>query len=221
MRQEYIKTGTINGSYESVYLYSDLDLESIAASRPIALERSCYLLLSYNQKLIDLNLDYIQLEYQRTKVYWMNWSTNTRRFALYNTEIQRSALMLKLLACQKSGAILAALTTSLPEEIGAERNWDYRFCWLRDASMTIAVLTKLGHHNVARRFFNFILDIIPYKDEQIQIMYGINGEKRLTERILGWRRDMRGLDRFGWAMRLTPRSRMIFTGCFWTPSTST
>ncbi|MFO7687330.1 MAG: glycoside hydrolase family 15 protein [Desulfobacterales bacterium] len=186
VRQEYIKTGTVNGSYESVYLYSDLDLESIAASRPIVLDRSCYLLLSYNQKLIDLNLDYIQLEYQRTRVYWMNWSTNTRRFALYNTEIQRSALVLKLLACQKSGAILAALTTSLPEEIGAERNWDYRFCWLRDASMTIAVLTKLGHHNVARRFFNFILDIIPYKDEQIQIMYGINGEKQLTERILGW-----------------------------------
>ncbi len=192
VREEYIKTGTIKGSYESVYLYSDLDLESIAASRSIVLDRPCYLLLSYNQKLIDLNLDYIQLEYQKTKVYWMNWSANTQRFALYNEEIQRSALVLKLLACQKSGANLAALTTSLPEEIGAERNWDYRYCWLRDASMTIAVLTKLGHYNVARRFFNFILDIIPYKDEQIQIMYGINGKKTLTERILSWLKGYEG-----------------------------
>jgi GH15 family glucan-1,4-alpha-glucosidase len=184
--KEYIKTGTIKGSYESVYLYSDLDLGTIAVSGEITLDRHCYLLLSYNQKLIKLNLDYIQLEYQKTKAYWMGWAANTKPFACYNDEIQRSALVLKLLACQKSGAILAALTTSLPEEIGTERNWDYRFCWLRDASMTITVLTKLGHYNVARRFLNFILGIIPYKDEKIQIMYGINGEKRLTEKILNW-----------------------------------
>ena len=186
VRRAYIKTGTLKGSYESVYLYSDLDLDAIAASDEITLDKPCYLLLSYNQKLSDLHLDHIQLEYQRTKVYWMSWSANTQRFSRYNDEIHRSALVLKLLACQKSGAILAALTTSLPEEIGAERNWDYRFCWLRDASMTITVLTKLGHYNAARRFLNFILDILPFKDEKIQIMYGINGEKRLTERILGW-----------------------------------
>jgi GH15 family glucan-1,4-alpha-glucosidase len=192
VRRAYIKTGTIKGSYESVYLYSDLSLEDIAGSRMIQLDKPCFLLLSYNQKLIDLSLDDIQLEYQRTKVYWMSWAANTQHFARYNKEIQRSALVLKLLACQKSGAILASLTTSLPEEIGAERNWDYRYCWLRDASMTIAVLTKLGHYNVARRFLNFILGIIPYKDEEIQIMYGINGEKRLSERILGWLQGYEG-----------------------------
>ncbi len=192
VRRTYIKTGTLNGSYESVYLYSDLDLNAIDNSDEIVLERPSYLLFSYNQKLADLHLDYIQLEYQKTKVYWMNWSANTQRFTCHNEEIQRSALVLKMLACQKSGAILAALTTSLPEEIGAERNWDYRFCWLRDASMTIAILTKLGHYNVARRFLNFILEIIPYKNEKIQIMYGINGEKRLTEKILGWLQGYEG-----------------------------
>ena len=186
IRDEYIKTGTQKGAYESVYLYSDLDLEAVGTSHEIVLDKPCYLLLSYNQKLTDLTPDYIELEYQKTKVYWMNWSANTQRFPEYNQEILRSALVLKLLAYQKSGAILAALTTSLPEEIGAERNWDYRYCWLRDASMTIAVLTKLGHYTAARRFLSFILDIIPFKNEKVQIMYGINGEKRLTERVLGW-----------------------------------
>jgi GH15 family glucan-1,4-alpha-glucosidase len=184
VRKAYIKTGTIKGSYESVYLYSDLDLELIADKKPITIERNCYLLLSYNQKLVDLNLDMIQLEYEKTRVYWLNWSSKTRRFPRFNQAICRSALVLKLLSYQKTGAILAAVTTSLPEERGAERNWDYRFCWLRDASMCVAVLSKLGHYRVAKRFLDFILDIIPYKDEKIQIMYGINGQKNLREKKL-------------------------------------
>jgi GH15 family glucan-1,4-alpha-glucosidase len=141
-------------------------------------------LLSYNQKLNDIDIDTIILEYEKTKVYWLNWSAETRRFSRFKAGIIRSALVLKLLSYQKTGAILAAVTTSIPEELGAERNWDYRYCWLRDASMNISVLTKLGHYKVAKRFIDFILDIIPYKDEKIQIVYGINGQKNLKEKIL-------------------------------------
>jgi len=184
VRDEYIKHVTTGGSYESTYLYSDLDYQRIADGEPIVINRDCYFLLSYNQKLVELSLDTILLEYEKTRVYWMDWSATTRRFARFNDEITRSALVLKLLAFQKTGAILAAVTTSLPEEIGSVRNWDYRFCWLRDASMNIAVLTKLGHYKVARNFLNFILDIIPYKDEKIQIMYGINRQKNLKEKVL-------------------------------------
>jgi GH15 family glucan-1,4-alpha-glucosidase len=184
VRDEYIKVITTKGSYESVYLYSDLDYHRIAHGEPIVIDRDCYLLLSYNQKLVDLDMDTIILEYEKTRVYWLNWSANTRRFSRFNDEIVRSALVLKLLSYQKTGAILAAVTTSLPEELSVERNWDYRYCWLRDASMNIAVLTKLGHYKVAKRFLDFILDIIPYKDEKIQIVYGINGQKNLKETIL-------------------------------------
>jgi GH15 family glucan-1,4-alpha-glucosidase len=184
VRDEYIKHVTTGGSYESTYLYSDLDYQRIADGEPLVINRDCYFLLSYNQKLMELSLDTILLEYEKTRVYWMDWSATTRRFARFNDEITRSALVLKLLAFQKTGAILAAVTTSLPEEIGSVRNWDYRFCWLRDASMNIAVLTKLGHYKVARNFLNFILDIIPYKDEKIQIMYGINRQKNLKEKVL-------------------------------------
>jgi alpha,alpha-trehalase len=192
IHSHHIKTYTLKGPYESVYLYSDLDVKAIAESEPIAIEQDCYLLLTYNQKLSALDIDRIQLMFEKTKVYWMNWSSNTKRFDVYNEEIQRSALVLKLLAFQKTGAILAAATTSIPEQIGTERNWDYRYCWLRDASMTIAVLSKLGHYIVARRFMDFILDIIPYKDEKIQIMYGINRDKKLTERTLGWLKGYEG-----------------------------
>jgi GH15 family glucan-1,4-alpha-glucosidase len=108
------------------------------------------------------------------------------KFSKYNEEIIRSSLVLKLLTYQKSGAILAAITTSLPESLGEVRNWDYRFCWIRDASMVISILTTIGHYSSAERFLNFIINVIPYKDEKIQIMYGIRGEKKLVEKELPW-----------------------------------
>jgi GH15 family glucan-1,4-alpha-glucosidase len=183
---EFIKQSTTKGTYESLYLYSDLPLSAIAESKPVALPAKSYVQVSYNQKVSDLNLANIDLEYERTKVYWMGWAAKTTIVTDYPNQVERSALVLKLLAYQKSGAILAAATTSLPETIGEPRNWDYRYCWIRDASMTINILTKLGHYNVAKRFLQFILDIVPYKDEKVQIMYGINSQKRLTEKELPW-----------------------------------
>jgi alpha,alpha-trehalase len=88
------------------------------------------------------------------------------------------------LSYDKTGAVLAAASTSLPETIGEIRNWDYRFCWLRDASMVIKIMTRIGHWRSAERFLNFIIDVVSDKDEKIQIMYGIRKEKNLRERIL-------------------------------------
>src|SRR5690606_12177572 len=143
-----------------------------------------YLLLGYHEKLVKQGLDRAYLKYQRTKTYWMNWSEKTTNYTSYNEEISRSAFVLKALTYERSGAVLAAATTSLPETIGEERNWDYRFCWIRDASMVIKVMAGLGHTLSAKGFLQFIIDLIPDKDEKIQIMYGINGEKILTEHIL-------------------------------------
>ena len=183
---EFIKHCTARGPYESVYLYADLPLKKIAAGRPVRIERDHFLLLSYNQKLVRPEIDWALLELERTKVYWMGWLARTTVFSEYREAVERSALVLKLLAYQETGAILAAVTTSLPETIGDVRNWDYRYCWIRDASMTISVLTKLGHYNVAKRFLKFILDLVPFKDEKIQIMYGIHRQKILAERELDW-----------------------------------
>ena len=182
--KNYIKSFTTKGPYDSVYLYTDLNKNKILGGEDIELKGDAFFLLSYNQKILRQDVDRAYLKLQRTKVYWLNWSERTKEFAIYNEEILRSALVLKLLNYEKSGAIIAALTTSLPETIGKGRNWDYRYCWLRDASMVIKVMTNLGHYNIVRRYLNFIIDIIPDKDEKIQIMYGIEREKKLTEKIL-------------------------------------
>ncbi len=184
VNHKYIKTHTTKGSYDSIYLYTNLDKEAVCSGNDITLEGDSFLLLTYNQKLFNQTVERSYLKLQRTKVYWLNWAERTKEFALYNKYILRSAMTLKLLSYEKTGAVLAALTTSLPETIGEVRNWDYRFCWIRDASMVVKVLANLGHYHLSRRYLNFITNIIPEKDEKIQIMYGINGEKKLTECIL-------------------------------------
>lgn len=185
IRREYIKSYTKEGNYNSVYLYTNLNYEDVVSSVEIELKEDAYFLLSYNQKILEQNVERAYLKLERTKVYWLNWSERTKKFKKYNDEILRSALVLKLLSYDKTGAVLAAITTSLPETIGEIRNWDYRFCWIRDASMVIKIMTNLGHENIARRYLKFIIDLIPEKDEKIQIMYGINREKDLSEKNLG------------------------------------
>lgn len=184
LEDDAIKSFTTDGVYDSLYLYTSFDRQKVLNGDELELSDDGYFLLSYNQKLLQQTIERTKLKFERTKVYWLNWSEQTRKFSKYNDEITRSALVLKLLSYDKSGAVLAALTTSLPESIGEVRNWDYRFCWIRDASMVIKVMTGLGHMNMAARYLNFINQIIPDKDEKIQIMYGINGEKKLTEYVL-------------------------------------
>ncbi|MFV0592163.1 MAG: glycoside hydrolase family 15 protein [Draconibacterium sp.] len=182
--EEYIKCYTIDGNYDSVYLYTDFDKQDILEQKTICLQNDAFALIAYDQKMLSQTLDRQYLKLQKTKVYWLEWANKLTSYAMYNKEIIRSALVLKLLSYDKTGAVLAAATTSLPETIGEERNWDYRFCWIRDASMVIKIMSSLGHLNTVKRFMRFIIDIIPDKDEKIQIMYGINREKVLTEETL-------------------------------------
>ena len=125
--------------------------------KEIVLAKDEFLLLSYNEKVIPVNIEREKLEYCRTLVYWLNWTDRTKKFTVYNDVIERSLLVLKLMSFY-NGAVLAAITTSLPETIGEVRNWDYRFCWLRDASMSIETLFRVGHADAARRFMGFIRD---------------------------------------------------------------
>jgi GH15 family glucan-1,4-alpha-glucosidase len=184
INSQYIKSFTTKGAYDSLYLYTNLDKEKILNQQEIKLQNNAFCLISYNQKIEEQTQHKVYIEMQRTKVYWLDWAERTRHTKKYYENVLRSALVLKLLSYHKTGAVLAAVTTSLPETIGEIRNWDYRFCWLRDASMVIKVMTNLGHYNVAKRFLKFIVNVVPDKDQKIQIMYGIGGETRLTEKIL-------------------------------------
>jgi len=181
----YIKTHSIDDSEDKIYLYTSMDREKVLNREEITLSDHQFFLLSYNQKLVTIDINRILLEYERTKVYWLNFSNRSRHYLQYNDMIQRSLLVLKLLSYQNSGAMLAAVTTSLPETIGETRNWDYRYCWLRDASMSIDTLLFMKQRNAAERFISFVKRILKSsRDEPIQIMYGIRGERELTEEVL-------------------------------------
>ena len=185
IKDDFIISVVDDQRYDTLTLYTDLDKDSVLNGDEIKLDQDFFFKISYNEKIKPFNIEDVKFEFEKTKVYWLNWCFKTPTFDnAYNEEILRSAITLKLLTFEKTGAVLAAATTSLPETIGEVRNWDYRFCWIRDASMVIKVITKLGHLKIVKKFIDFIIDLIPDKDEKLQIMYGISGEKMLTEKTL-------------------------------------
>ncbi|WP_452218873.1 glycoside hydrolase family 15 protein [Lacinutrix undariae] len=181
VKDDFIVSLTAKEKYDTLFLYTNFDKEAVINGDDITLKEDGFFQIGYNEKIFSSTVKKISLELERTKVYWLNWMERTPTYRLYNKEIARSAMTLKLLSYEKTGAVLAAATTSLPETIGEVRNWDYRFCWIRDASMVIKVVSQLGHKRMAKRYLRFITNLIPHKDEKLQIMYGINGEKKLTE----------------------------------------
>ena len=184
VKDDFIVSIVDDEHYDTLYLYTDLDKNNILSGSEMILEKDQFMTASYNEKIEIPTIDTIYYELEVTKTYWLHWCYKTPTFKNYNAEVLRSAMTLKLLTFEKSGAVLAAATTSLPEAIGETRNWDYRFCWIRDASMVIKVIAKLGHVKIVENFIRYIIDLIPDKNEKLQIMYGINGEKMLTEKTL-------------------------------------
>ncbi len=181
----YIRTFSKINPTDCLFLYSSLDTVDILEQNEVELTEDQFFLISYNQKLVRVDISRVYLEYQRTKVYWLNWSNRSKKYEQYNDQINRSLLVLKIMTFQPTGAILAAITTSLPETIGEVRNWDYRFCWLRDASMSINTLLKTGHSVAAQRFLEYIKRILKSKQDEFQIVYGLRGERELHEYELG------------------------------------
>lgn len=127
-----------------------------------------------------------------THRWWSNWSSRMRGPCELDQQTIRSTIVLKALTFQPTGAIVAAPTTSLPEWIGGERNWDYRFSWVRDSVFTIRALHELGYVDEADRFHRFVERSCAGDAGQLQIMYGVDGKRRLTEVELGWLEGYRG-----------------------------
>ncbi len=120
-----------------------------------------------------------------TATFWARWAAGVRYSGPFRGMVKRSALALKLLTHAETGAIIAAPTTSLPETIGGERNWDYRFVWLRDAAFTLAALDAVGHRREADAFMRFLKKVCRHEGGgHLQIMYGIDGRRDLVERQL-------------------------------------
>ncbi len=125
-------------------------------------------------------------ELRETVTYWQSWIANCNYSGKYAKQVRRSLLTLKALTYHPTGGIVAAPTTSLPEAIGGSRNWDYRYCWLRDSSLTLEALIRAGFAEEALAFRDWLLRAVAGDAEKIQIMYGPAGERRLTEFEIDW-----------------------------------
>jgi GH15 family glucan-1,4-alpha-glucosidase len=121
-----------------------------------------------------------------TEGFWTTWANRCRPPAHCSDAVLRSLITLKALTYQPTGGIVAAPTTSLPERLGGIRNWDYRFCWLRDATLTLLALMDAGFHDEAQSWREWLIRAVAGSPEQAQIMYGIAGERRLTELEVPW-----------------------------------
>jgi len=123
---------------------------------------------------------------QRTQEFWEGWVGAHQSAGEYGDAVSRSLITLKALIYAPTGGIVAAPTTSLPERIGGSRNWDYRICWLRDATLTLLAFMNAGYYDEARSWRDWLLRAAAGSPSQMQIMYGLAGEKRLTEWEVPW-----------------------------------
>jgi GH15 family glucan-1,4-alpha-glucosidase len=121
-----------------------------------------------------------------TEAYWLDWANSCTTGGDYHDEIHQSLLVLKALTYAPTGGIVAAPTTSLPEEIGGVRNWDYRFCWLRDATLTLLAMLHAGYKDEAEAWRRWLLRAVAGDPADLQIMYGLGGERRLDEWEVDW-----------------------------------
>jgi GH15 family glucan-1,4-alpha-glucosidase len=123
---------------------------------------------------------------EATTEWWQEWSDRCSYDGAYREQVHRSLITLKALTYAPTGGIVAAPTTSLPEWPGSVRNWDYRFCWLRDATLTLNALMRSGYLDEAKAWREWLLRAVAGDPSQLQIMYGVAGERRLTEFELPW-----------------------------------
>ena len=123
---------------------------------------------------------------EETELFWRRWSGRCSHAGPWKESVKRSLLTLKALTYAETGGIIAAPTTSLPEQLGGERNWDYRYCWLRDATFTLIALVSAGYRDEAQAWGRWLMRSVAGSPNQLQIMYGVSGERQLLEWEVPW-----------------------------------
>ena len=185
------------GAGQTIRLQSDFALgiegNRVRARHTLAKGERAYCALSWAEGLAaPADVDAAEAQIEATVRYWRRWLGRARLpDHPFRESIQRSALVIKGLTYMPTGATVAALTTSLPETPGGERNWDYRYTWMRDATFTLQALHWLNLDWEADEFMQFVADLEPNEDGALQIMYGIDGRRDLTEST---RDDLSGYD---------------------------
>lgn len=172
------------GCEDSLRLTTNIPISYLFEEEHFVLNEDKYLLLSYGSPL-EAPLNATAERFLReTTIYWRTWIKHSNIANFYQPAVIRSALTLKIHQYEDTGAIIAASTTSLPEYPGSGRNWDYRYCWLRDTYYVITALNHIGHFEEMEKYFNYVADISFSGDYRYQPLYGITGKKNLVEQIL-------------------------------------
>lgn len=164
-----------------LHLFSNLAGDHIVGRTEIALRHPLYFVLSWGPRRAPTRADVEHL-LSETIRGWRMWAKTCSLPSFASDKVLRSALCLKLHAYDDTGAIIAAATTSIPEAVGTERTWDYRYCWLRDAAFVVEALRRLSHLNEGERFISFLRDVA--EAGPLQPLYGIAGERDLQEHVL-------------------------------------
>ena len=162
-----------------LYLHSNVPSASIADGRPFRVDRPCYFVFSAGRPPDVYDPHSVEHAFELTRAGWVSWAKTCALPSFRPEAVLRSALCLKLHQYLDTGAIVAAATTSIPEALGTERTWDYRFCWLRDAAFVVEALRRLSYVAEGERFVAFLRDVAD--DGPLQPVYGIGGERDLVE----------------------------------------
>ncbi|QQL51075.1 glycoside hydrolase family 15 protein [Mucilaginibacter ginkgonis] len=172
------------GGDERIRLTTNIPISYVFDEHAFVLNECKYLVLTYGEPLEAPLTSTMERFLSETTRYWRTWIKHSNIAGFYQPYVIRSALALKIHQYEDTGAIIAASTTSLPEFPGSTRNWDYRYCWLRDTYYVITSLNHIGHFEEMEKYFSYITDISFSDDERYQPLYGITGKKDLEEKIV-------------------------------------
>jgi GH15 family glucan-1,4-alpha-glucosidase len=175
-------------------LTSDVATSMIERELPFGLDRPAHFVLGPDESMTEGPADFIHLMLERTSSYWREWSRYLSVPYEWQEPVIRAAITLKLCQYEDTGAIIAALTTSIPESAGSERNWDYRYCWLRDAAFTVRALNRLGATRSMEEYIRYVFNLIAGHDGgEIGPVFGITFERELPERQVDTLAGYRGM----------------------------
>ena len=166
---------------QQVRLTTDVSLTYIQNKQAFLLDQDRYVILTYGEPLEAPLKETCEEFLRKTIQHWQEWIKSCYLPDIYQEEIIRSALVLKLHQYEDTGGIIASGTTSLPEFHDSTRNWDYRFCWFRDAHYTLRAFNQIGHFEELEKYFEFIHNILRNSDNSLQPLYSISGGKDLDE----------------------------------------
>ncbi|SDI02162.1 Glucoamylase (glucan-1,4-alpha-glucosidase), GH15 family [Vibrio xiamenensis] len=188
------------GSSQSLRLTADISITSILDEKWFILDRDCHLIFGSDESIEEPITQLTQRFLHETEANWRDWVCNLAIPFEWQDAVIRSAITLKLSAFEDTGAIVAAMTTSIPEAKDTERNWDYRFCWLRDSYFTVHALNRLGVTGTMEQYLHYLVNLAAtVDDEYLQPVFCINGDKQMEERIITKLDGYRGMGpvRFG------------------------